>query len=99
MLLKKLAGTVVLVILLCCSARAEASVADDYAAEAFGETGASWRMTSLKRLGDMTVVVIVPDRNIGIVAAELKIRPDGELFGVSVRYGSQGSSRPVIRVR
>jgi len=99
-MLTRALGILSLTLVLACPLRASASVVDEYADAAFGDTGAAWRMTSFKQLGSYVVVTIMPDRDVGIVVAELTIRPDGELHGVRVQYGSpRVAGRAVVRVR
>jgi hypothetical protein len=99
-MLKRIPGILVLMLVLTLSPRADASVVDDYAAEAFGETGVGWSMKSFRRLGPYVLIAIVPNRDIGIVLAELTIGPDGELHGVRVSYGSVSDVRkPFTRIR
>jgi hypothetical protein len=79
---------------------ADAGAIDEYAGQAFGETGCAWLVKSFRKLGPYMVVDVVPDRPIGIQAAQLTIDGGGELYGVTVQYGSKAEPRPpLVRVR
>jgi hypothetical protein len=99
-MLKKLVGLLALTVVLTAPRWAGASAFDEYAEAAFGDTGATWHSTSIKYVGKYVAMTLVPDRDIGIVAADLTILPDGEIYSVTVHYGSlRGSSRPTVRIR